>query len=566
MAPNQSPQDDEAVRRSYNVMPVPPVYDHDVRFENRNAEELHHDVLEAARLEHERVRAEALRVFELNTMKEEQIRAQREIQAEQERIRLETVRLQLEENRVEAERQNALAEIKRRELEEAARKIPVVPPKPPTPPPVQPPAPAAPTPPPAQSQPQSQPARRENIPPEAPRQNNAFAQARPQQPDAFSQNNTPQQTNSFPNQPLQATQQSNGSHNTNNSIQASKSSVAPAQSQPPPAAARPSATPSHILPDVERYSQIHQNLKQLRQYLAAEAKTNKQFKTMYGDMRRKIRQTVGQLTGERGANKQPMNTLTNELQKALRQVPSPGVDPSNYMISTPSPVEGAANNGDQLPALFIYLLNIFSKCVVSQFINEAGVRPETADPIGVVAISIFAQEAFLWRGKSLIDILMAKMRVTIPVVFGFRGNEKSEEGRKRLGWQRNPGGGWIDEQIHSNRMVGLAAGYAALSLRNFSRVRLTNPWPPYHYWTTMASIVSTPTEEASSTQYTVLRYLIENNEQRFLDFYGIQAVAALRVALVDFPSRAPASAKVAAGSLSVLADRLDRDKGLRLAY
>jgi nucleoporin GLE1 len=307
MAPSQSPQDDEAVRRSYNVMPVPPVYDHDVRFENRNAEELHHDVLEAARLEHKRVRAEALRVFELNTMKEEQMRAQREIQAEQERIRLETIRLQLEENRVEAERQNALAEIKRRELEEAARKIPVVPPKPPTPPPVQAPAPAAPTPPPAQSQSQSQPARPENIPPEAPQQNNAFAQARPQQPNAFSQNNTPQQTNRFPNQPLQATQQSNGSHNTNNSIQASKSSVAPAQSQPPPAAARPSATPSHILPNVERYSQIHQNLKQLRQYLATEAKTNKQFKTMYGDMRRKIRQTVGQLTGERGANKQPVS-------------------------------------------------------------------------------------------------------------------------------------------------------------------------------------------------------------------------------------------------------------------
>jgi nucleoporin GLE1 len=307
MAPSQSPQDDEAVRRSYNVMPVPPVYDHDVRFENRNAEELHHDVLEAARLEHERVRAEARRVFELNIMKEEQIRAQREIQAEQERIRLETVRLQLEENRVEAERQNALAEIKRRELEEAARKIPVVPPKPPTPPPVQAPAPAAPTPPPAQSQPQSQPARQENIPPEPPQQNNVFAQARPQQPNAFSQNNTPQQTNSFPNQPSQAIQQSNAPHNANNSFQASKPSVAQAQSQPPAAAARPAAIPSHILPGVERYSQIHQNLKQLRQYLATEAKTNKPFKTMYGDMRRKIRQTVGQLTGEKGANKKPVS-------------------------------------------------------------------------------------------------------------------------------------------------------------------------------------------------------------------------------------------------------------------
>ncbi|KAK6595511.1 GLE1-like protein [Botrytis cinerea] len=376
MATNQSSnEEDEAVRESYNFVPVPSVYDHDIRFENRNTEELHHGILEAARLEHERVRNEALRIFQITLIQEQQLRAQHEIRAEEERLRIEEMRLKIEENRVKAETQSALAEIKRRELEEAARRIPVVPPKPPTPPPVA-------------------------------EQTNGFSNNQQQQP---------------PKQP----------------------SAQPTTRQQPTPTSKPSASKDHLLP---------------------------------------------------------------------------------------------------------------------------GVRPEMADPVGVIAVSIFARDEFLWRGASLIDILMAKMRVSIPVVFGLRGNDKTEEGRARIGWQRLDDGSWIDEQAHNNRMVGLAAGYAAISLRDFSKVKLTNPWPPTYYWRAMASIVSTPTEEASSTQYTALRSMIEGWEQRFIELYGVQAIAALRVALVDFPARAPPSAKVAAGSLSVLVDKLDRDKGLTLAY
>lgn len=256
------------------------------------------------------------------------------------------------------------------------------------------------------------------------------------------------------------------------------------------------------------------------------------------------------------------------LRETLLRVQSPGIDPSDFVATKPNPVEGAMNNGDQLPSLFIYVLNFFSKSIVAQFTTEAAVRPETAGPVGIIAVQIFTTPEFMWRGTSLIDILMAKMRVSIPTVFGVRGSEKTEEGRARIGWQRLEDGGWIDEQLHNNRQTGLAAGYAALSLRDFSKTKAQtkNPWPSTYYWRAIASIVSTPPEEVSSTQFTVLRWLIEGWEQRFIDLYGIQAIAALRVALVDFPSRAPPALKVAAHSLGVLVDKLDRDKGLRLAY
>ncbi len=253
-----------------------------------------------------------------------------------------------------------------------------------------------------------------------------------------------------------------------------------------------------------------------------------------------------------------MRKLVDTLKEALT-IPSPPIDPGMVMLSTPAPVEGAHNNGSTLPVLFIYLLNIFSKAVLSQFIDEAGVSPKTADPIGVIA----AQADLCWRGVSLIDILICKIRVVCPVLFGVRGNEKTEEGRTRLGWWRGEGGEWVSDQIHNTRMTGLGAGYAAISLRDFSKSSNTNPYPPTKYWQSMSSIVNTPPEEASSTQYIVLKAMIENYEQRFMSFYGSAARAALQVALVDFPGRARENT-VAVSSLKVLGDKLRRDVGLRL--
>lgn len=258
-----------------------------------------------------------------------------------------------------------------------------------------------------------------------------------------------------------------------------------------------------------------------------------------------------------------MKTIVDILKDSLFTTPSPPVDPRMVMLSRPPPVEGATNNGETVPALFIYLLNVFSKAVISQFITEAGVSPKAADPIGVVAVSVFAQQDLSWRGSPLIDILICKMRVVCPVVFGIRGDEKTEEGRARLGWWKDEAGKWVSEQVHTNRMIGLGAGYAAISLRDFTKSANKNPYPPSKYWQSMASIVNTSPDEASSTQYTVLKAMIDNYETRFLTFYGSAARAALQVALVDFPSRSPKNT-VAVSSLKVLGDKLRRDKGLNL--
>jgi nucleoporin GLE1 len=247
--------------------------------------------------------------------------------------------------------------------------------------------------------------------------------------------------------------------------------------------------------------------------------------------------------------------LSNQVQSQL-------IDVSNFVREPRNPVEGAAHNDAALPSIFLYLINIFSKACISQFINEAASRTETADPVGICVAATLSEPEFLWRGASLIDIMLAKFRIVCPVLFGYRGSEKTEKGRERLGWWKD-GGAWVPEQQHIDRMTALGAGFAAISLRNFAMSKKTNPFPPREYWAAMARIVNTPSAEISSTQCMVLKAMIDGYEQKFIEFYGTAALAALRTALIEFPARATTKTP-AVSSLQVLAQLIKRDTGLVL--
>jgi nucleoporin GLE1 len=237
------------------------------------------------------------------------------------------------------------------------------------------------------------------------------------------------------------------------------------------------------------------------------------------------------------------------------------VDASAFVLERRDPEDGAILNGECIPSLFVYLLNIFSKMAISQFANECGANPRAADPIGVIVAHIFSDDRFKWRGKSMIDILMAKYRHSCPALFGCKGSDKTAAGRSAIGWRRE-GGGWIPEQAHNDRMAGLGAGYAAISLRDFSKSKYSSPYTPAHYWKAFAAIVNTPPAQTSNTQFIVLKAMIDGHEARFLQFYGNAGLAALQVAVREFPQRAPHNS--GAQGLQVLGEILRKEKGLQL--
>ncbi|KAL8798971.1 MAG: hypothetical protein Q9182_006249 [Xanthomendoza sp. 2 TL-2023] len=324
----------------------------------------------------------------------------------------------------------------------------------------------------------------------------------------------------------------------------------------------------------QRYLGIHQTLKELRKFMMQQAKQNPALKEKMGDMRRELRKSVGQLREGKGKNTPQVsartatsfekrnnlldqnNAIMTVLREALKSFPEPKVGLAKFVAR---PVEDL-----QAPALVIYLLNHLSKAIISQLIKEASVSPRLAEPIGVAAVNFFARDEFRVNGVSLIDILIAKYHVVCPPIFGIYGSESSDQGRERLGWWREEAGGpWISEQLHQDRMTGLGAGYAAISLRTFENSRMINPYPPYHFWRALAAILNVPAGQVTDTHFILLRALIENSEQRFLLFFGDSAKQLMRFAIVEYPKRASKDS-VAAKVLSNLGNTMKKDKKLYL--
>ena len=308
------------------------------------------------------------------------------------------------------------------------------------------------------------------------------------------------------------------------------------------------------------YLEIHKRLKELRRFMSAESRKNKPLKDIMGDMRRDMRKSVGQLTEGKGANKQPLANILKLLKKAL-SFGGPTMPVPPFLAQLP---DGAPQDG-QGPALLLYLLNIFSKAIISQWVDEAGVSPKSADPVGVIASHIFAQQDFKWHNTSLISILLAKLHKTCPVLFGIYGPEDTVQGKTRLGWVKDENG-WLSRQRHYERMTGLASGFAALSLRNYERAKFTNPYPDYHYWQALAKIANTPSQNLTQTHFVVLKGMIEHYEGKFIGFYGQAAVAALRFVLVNLPNKLPGDQKggVAVKGVQALVEVLRRDSKLVL--
>ncbi|RKU42074.1 hypothetical protein DL546_004629 [Coniochaeta pulveracea] len=549
----------------------------DFLYEDRNSEARHKALLEKARREHERVRKNAEAEYQDYLRREEQRRLEEERSREEERIR--------REEQLAAERRR-LAELKAKKVEIPSEPVS----EPPKASPQQTKAAVLPA---TASQP-SQPTststpRRAPVTQSGGTSTPALTPVKPAaastaiaKPSPATPAGNPFASAAKANPWATSTKPPSSSPFAQGAQQQSPFAAASKEAKPNPfattsttttpqtngiAVAQSAATPAPRLPTApDRYQTIHKNLKDLRKSMLAQTKTNPALKARMGDMRREVRKCVGQLVnGAPGAgqNKTQILNIKGLLREALLNgAQSQLVDPSLVVLEPREPVEGAVHNDPQLPSIFLYMLNIFAKAIISQFVNEASAKPDTADAVGVVAASVFADREFQWRGKSLIDILLAKFRVVCPVVFGHFGNEKFEEGRRQLGWHRE-GDQWVSEQQHSDRMTGLGAGYAAIALRNFSKSKMSHPFPPSNYWTAMARIINTAPPDISNTQAMVLRAMIQGSEHKFLEAYGNAGLAALRLALVEFPAKAPTKSPYI-NALAMHAQMLAKETGLRL--
>lgn len=349
------------------------------------------------------------------------------------------------------------------------------------------------------------------------------------------------------------------------------------QSQPPSTSAPPSTTqlpanlPTGIVSSTEerdathrKYLDLHKRLKQMRHGVSEEAKKYAGLKNQLSDWRRDINTRVGQISragtqGAKDTNRQAvsvqkrvyhslvfsdrflqMRKIVEQLDAAAK-VAEPSIDITEFLVQDQQP-PGAPTKG---PAALLFLLNHFAKRIVAAFCQESSAEPDSADPIGVVAVTIFARPQYLFNGQSLIDVLWAKYHHECPVLFGISGSEKTTQGKIRIGWRMekldgeedkpNPKRAFVNEQTHFERMSGLAAGFSAITLRDFSKSQNANPAPNRIFWESMARILNTPAPEVQSSHFVVLKAMITTFVPRIISTFGGAGLALLRQALIAFP-------------------------------
>ncbi|KAF2842115.1 GLE1-domain-containing protein [Patellaria atrata CBS 101060] len=277
----------------------------------------------------------------------------------------------------------------------------------------------------------------------------------------------------------------------------------------------------------QQYLDLHERLKIMRQDVQKQlASQGKEVKNQVGDLRRRLNKCVGQLTIVKDRNKVP--TLRSAAQVSMT------IDIRPYIIA---PLPDLPYPDYQYPTILLFFLNFFSKYVIAQFASECSSQPAMAEPLGILVATVFSDPAFKWQDISLVDVFLAKMRKSCPVLWGIYGPESSERGRGRLGWRRVDDE-WISAKEHGERMTGLSFGFASVTLRDFTKSKHPNPVPNYIFWDCLASILATPPAETTQTHFLVLKALVENSVERFVQFYGRAGLVALRLAVIEFPERA----------------------------
>ncbi|KAL3449601.1 hypothetical protein BJX65DRAFT_272687 [Aspergillus insuetus] len=309
----------------------------------------------------------------------------------------------------------------------------------------------------------------------------------------------------------------------------------------------------------QRYVELHQHLKKFRQYLRDQSKSNPIVKQHMGEMRRSIKKCVGQLREGKGVNKVQTQEIRTTLEKAA-SIAEPSVDVRQFIAFPPEEI--AKSEDSKVPALLIYAMNILAKSLISSLLTEASINQGHAEPVGILAAQIFSMDAFIYKGQHMVDILWAKYHVVCPALWGFSGNEKTESGRRALGWWReSPDGPFISEQGHADRMTALGAGFAALTLRNFGKTERKNPFPNTLFWDSLQKILNIPSSEIQDTHATLLSAMLRSSAVRFVGLFGHIGLAVMRRAIVDLPNSLPKQS-MAVNQLKLLKDLYKKEKNI----
>lgn len=317
--------------------------------------------------------------------------------------------------------------------------------------------------------------------------------------------------------------------------QALPTTSAPAVAVPAPAPvpSTSSAPSANIIEVHKKYLTLHRSMKQFRkQFLAAHKDPTDPLKTVIGEARRNLNKRMGQITVDVEDSKRTIKSIRMECFDKAISAGGPMIDVRPYLIS-----HQITNDADaQYPQLLLYLWIMFEKYLVRQWYNEASKEDgRIITQLSLIAASLYLDTNYMCKGTvTMTDTLLAKLHRICPMLFGIRGNTKTD--RAGLGLDKvHPNE--ADHNAYLQRMFGVGAGYAALTHRKFAQKPPAIPIS--EYWRAVVIICNTPAEALYPAHFMTLQGLLRDNVRKFLATYGVAAKAVLRRATIDLPNRIP---------------------------
>jgi nucleoporin GLE1 len=250
------------------------------------------------------------------------------------------------------------------------------------------------------------------------------------------------------------------------------------------------------------YLKYMKDIEDIENQILKPVQDNKELKKLVGSHRRKINPKFGQLTN----SQQQLSRITNEIKDLILQTQS------NELA-------------------FKWILNFISDAIISQAETEVSVKPKSSLPLAKLTLNL------LILFKDLSYFLFAKFYKSCSFLLGYSCSQDTEEGRVRLGWNRDENTGkWENESQYNERLSGISTLYFVItklkldsSYIGYDPSSTKHPLPISNSWIFLSRIVDVPVDELSETHYTIAGSWWDACAIEFLQAYGKQATKLLRL-------------------------------------
>ncbi|OLL26284.1 Nucleoporin gle1 [Neolecta irregularis DAH-3] len=225
---------------------------------------------------------------------------------------------------------------------------------------------------------------------------------------------------------------------------------------------------------------------------------NNTWKAFCFDAKRKITPKLGQLT----SSKKQINRVV------------PFFFALSWLIIEINDIENVFKNSKAVSQpVYQWTLNFFCKAALNQAETEVAVKPIAAYPLAFVCVALLADH------PALPDIFFARLCKKCPWVIPWvQYDRATEEGRKRLGYNRYEDGKWEDAASYNERQSGIFALWSAVIQTPYPR----NSFPIYYAWKFLSRLLNLIKDNCDGTACFLGSVFFDICGKQFVEVYGKQ--------------------------------------------